>query len=238
MKTKDINIWKGISEKVSLEEIINSYKNPGGFQSELVNFIEQLFADCYEPSSIEVGATFGVTSALLPCKFSKTVLDIDAEAVHKAKEFFEKIGQKATFLNMDMFKLDRIDVKYDLVFNSGVIEHFNSIERKKIITNMIHITKKGGFIVIAVPNHESLPYRIGYIYSKLVHKWIYPPEFKVDFKEDLGHISGEVKLIEDLALDKENIYNYLPKCLKKLFRFFDRHFEYEGYLKVVVLRKI
>ncbi|MCL4439108.1 MAG: class I SAM-dependent methyltransferase [Firmicutes bacterium] len=238
MKSEDLEVWQGISIRTTLKELVFSYENPSSFQKELATYIEMLFRDNLHPASIEVGSSFGVTSALLPAKFNKTILDFDVEALRKARELYEFIGQKVNVFYMDMFNLDKIDSKYELVFNAGVLEHFDFAERIKVISNMVHITKVGGYIIIAIPNHLSLPYRTGYLYCNLFGKWMYPAEFKIDNLEDeLRTIEG-IEQVAKFSLDKENIYNYLPLFLRVSFKILDKWFKWEGYLKVIVFKKL
>lgn len=42
---------------------------------------------------------------------------------------------------------------FDLVFNSGVIEHYSNLEdRRKVLQEMKRVTKQNGLIVVAIPN--------------------------------------------------------------------------------------
>ncbi len=237
MANNDLSIWEGLSAKVSVEDLKKSFIKPCKFQKELAVVLEKLFWETLAPSSIEVGSAFGITSALLSNKFDKTLLDLDLEALKKAELFFKSIGQQVRIIHMDMFRLNEVDTKYDLVFNAGVLEHFGREDRRRIISNMSHITKSGGYIVIAVPNHNSLPYRLGYQWSNLTKSWIYPKEFKIkDLSNEVSQIDG-IKLIDEFALDKSNIYNYLPLFLEKLFKLSERWFDFEGYLKVFIFKK-
>lgn len=53
----------------------------------------------------------------------------------------------------DLFEMPFPDNSFDIVFNAGVIEHFDSI---KPIKEMIRVAKRGGRIIIFVPAKNSL----------------------------------------------------------------------------------
>lgn len=234
---EDSSIWKSISEKVDVSELVQSYYNPCNFQLELRDIIVEYAKVMKNPIVIEVGSSFGITSALLPEDYDITLLDIDEIALAKAKQAYSIIGKTVSVLNEDMFKMDNIHTTYDIAFNAGVLEHFTFKQRREIILNMSLVLKQTGLLVIAVPNHCSLPYRVGYLYSNIFKKWMYPKEHKIaNLTKEIQQIKC-LELVKEFTIDKENIYNYLPKYLNFCFRKLDRLFKYQSYLKVFVLRK-
>ena len=143
---------------------------------------------------------------------------------------------------MRFFSFENIIVsiyhKYDLAFSAGLIEHFNFEKRVCLINKMAMIVKKGGYVVIAYPNHYSVPYRIGYLYSYCKKKWPYPKEHK------FRSLRKEATLLPDLIfnfetdMDKDPIFFYLPVGLRFLMKRLDYILNFQNYLKVVVFSKL
>lgn len=66
------------------------------------------------------------------------------------EDWFKKEGLKTgSFYNEDLFKMNT-DKKYDVVFSSGFIEHFENFS--EIIKMHINFVKKDGLIYITAPN--------------------------------------------------------------------------------------
>ncbi|HXG00774.1 MAG TPA: class I SAM-dependent methyltransferase [Bacteroidota bacterium] len=55
-------------------------------------------------------------------------------------------------LAADVFRLPFADNSFDLVFNSGVIEHFERTTRTALLREMCRVTRPGGFVVVVFPN--------------------------------------------------------------------------------------
>lgn len=77
---------------------------------------------------------------------------------HKTLENIKKydISSDNIFLN-DFFDKDFLETnkeKYDLVFSTGFIEHFDSPEN--IINNQTKLTRKGGLVICLIPNKIHL----------------------------------------------------------------------------------
>jgi predicted SAM-dependent methyltransferase len=139
----------------------------------------------------------------------------------------------------DMFALPIKDSAYDIVFNSGVMEHFSREERRKALGEYSRILKKEGMIVLAVPNHFSLPYRIAYCVLKAKGKWRYPDEHMIyDMKKEI-RASG-LALKERRVLSRAPIYEHWIGCLKgfrHLIVLLDKVFHFPGYLTVLLVNK-
>lgn len=236
--TCDKEQWRSIFSTVSVEDLIRSYKNPSIFQRELTELIESIKAKEDSRSVLEVGSSFGVTTALLPPSYKKVILDYDEQALKTGRALFEQLGQTVDTIVLDMFDLDTSVGEYDIVFNSGVLEHFNKSERKRIIENMAAVTKEYGYIIIGVPNHSSIPYRIGYLFQLFTGKWLYPREEKIVNLSDETDTIASIIPRNIVILDKSNIYHYLPRILKNIFKKLDYLFNFEGYLKVFIFQKI
>lgn len=186
---------------------------------------------------IEMGCGTGITSLILDEKFNRTLLDYDEEIINFVKQLFVDKKQNATFITEDLFQNSLSDKSFDVVFNSGLMEHYNQSERFLAFKEFKRVLKYDGRIIIAVPNHYCLPYRLGYLLLNFLHKWPYPKEYKIkNFDNELKDLNLEVEeiIICSKSILKDNIGN---KFIRKLYEFTDSVFKFEGYLRVFIIKK-
>ena len=107
-----------------------------------------------------------------------------------------------------------------------------------MIGELVRVAKPDGCIVLAVPNHDSLPYRTGYRIRKRNGRWRYPDEYTLDpATREIEGIPGVV-IQRELTLDRATIYHWLPRGLSLLFRAAGLLVRWPGYLRGIVLRKM
>lgn len=229
-------IWTEHIKNTTIDDVLERYNNPAIFQIELVDLIEKELVD--NKQIIEVGCELGVTSMLLSNRFDKTLLDLNPLAIELTKKVHFNLNKKANFIVADMFKMPIEDKQYDIIFNAGVIEHFNLEERTKALQEYARIMKDDGIMFIAFPNHYSLPYRLAYIIRKLLKKWIYPNEYKLyDLKYEIE--KSNLILEERMTISKKSLMNWLSFLppLQYFFQIIDKFYSFEGYLTVLKIRK-
>ena len=229
-------IWINHIKNSTVDDVINAYNNPAIFQKELVELINHEYK--IGSKIIEVGCEFGVTSLLLSKHFDRTLLDLNPLAIELTEQAHIKLNKKADFIVADMFYMPIENKHFDIVFNAGVIEHFNERERTKVFLEYARILKDGGVMFIAFPNHYSLPYRLAYKIRRLFKKWPYPDEFKIyDLINEIE--SANLFLEKRIVVSKKSLMRWLnfAKPLKWLFQFLDMFYEFEGYLTVLIIRK-
>jgi ubiquinone/menaquinone biosynthesis C-methylase UbiE len=229
-------IWINLIKDTTVDDVIKEYNHPAIFQTELVDLIDQEYT--YDKKIIEVGCELGVTSLLLNDSFNKTLLDLNPLAIDLTKEAHNNLNKKANFIVGDMFYMPIEDKKFDIVFNAGVIEHFDLNKRIKALKEYSRIMKDGGVMFIAFPNHYSLPYRLAYNIRKLLHKWHYPDEYKMyDLRMEIQ--SANLVLEERITLSKASLMRWLDFIppIKKFFQFIDIFYKFEGYLTVLKIEK-
>lgn len=237
MKTNSQKIiWSELVENVDVGSVVKSYKNPIGFQRDLSEYINKNFRNVKKV--IEMGASTGVTSALLNKRFEITLLDFDEKSIEIAKKFYRKIKRKCKFIVSDMFEVPAPDNTFDLAYSAGVLEHYNFKERQRAILEMARIVKLNGYLIIAIPNHYSLPYRISYLLRKKMNRWMYPDEYKIyDFQNEIRGIEF-LKQEKRFTMTHNTIFAFLPtKILRGTFYLLNKVFPFESYLTVVVLKK-
>ena len=104
---------------------------------------------------LEAGCGTGQTLPLFCSRHTTIGLDLSPKALSIAHHNCD------TVIQGDIFHIPLKDGACDLVYNSGVIEHFKEPHNKKAVSEMVRVTKKGGFVVIIVPNSFCPWYRIG-----------------------------------------------------------------------------
>jgi SAM-dependent methyltransferase len=104
---------------------------------------------------LEAGCGTGQTLPLFCSRHTTIGLDRSPKALSIAHPNCD------TLIQGDIFHIPLKDGACDLVYNSGVIEHFMEPNNKKAVSEMVRVTKKGGFLVIIVPNSFCPWYRVG-----------------------------------------------------------------------------
>lgn len=229
-------IWENHLKNTTLSDVINEYNHPAIFQKELVDVINKYTEQ--EKKIIEVGCELGVTSMLLDDSFNKTLLDLNPLAIELTKQAHHSLNKKAQFIIADMFSMPIENSQYDIVFNAGVIEHFDLAARAKALMEYSRILKENGVMLIAFPNHYSFPYRLAYKIRTLLNRWPYPTEYKLyDLKNEIA--AANLVLEKRIVLSKKSVMNWLSFALplKYFFQFLDLFLNYEGYLTVLIIRK-
>jgi SAM-dependent methyltransferase len=99
----------------------------------------------------------------------------------------------------DIFHIPFKDDTFDLVYNSGEIEHFKDPYNYKAVMEMRRVTKPGGTVIIIVPNSLCLWYRLGKFLAGLFGA------FEFGYEEDYTP-SRLISTIEQSGLDLENVF--------------------------------
>jgi SAM-dependent methyltransferase len=226
--------WKSFYEKLVVDPELIA-RDFCEWQIDLAKLIESRL-----PSGdiLEAGSGHGVTTLLVnSVNRSKTLLDLERPAIEVAQKVFSYAKQNAEFVIGDLFNMEFPDGCFDMTFNAGVLEHFTFAERCDALREMSRVTRCGGVVLVAVPNHFSKPYKYGYDYLHLKGKWPYPDEYPIyDFSSELKEIP---ELIEPqrLVLSPRTPFSFLRRHQRILFRLYGMFKKFEGYLTVLVFKK-
>ncbi len=197
---------------------------------------------------LEAGAGTG-TSSLQLAKLGAqvTLVDYSMIAIEKMKKMYNNNQIEADFICGDIREIERPNHSYDIVFNSGVLEHFSYSEQVNILKEMTRICKTNGLILTMNPNAKCLLYRIWKQTLESQDRWIYGEEYPVvsldnQFRDAGLHLLREYSIGFDVSVEQfgslyecnyaaniiQEFYNALPNIDKHLF---------EGYLLCSVGRK-
>jgi len=126
---------------------------------------------------LELGCGSGHLSACLNMAGYQTdLLDFSPESLKKASQTFEQYGLHGNFIQGDIMHLDAFQENdYDLVWNSGVMEHFADDTIFEAFRNIRKIARRS--IFVAVPNPISVSYLLMRYIRQSQQDWPYGREY-------------------------------------------------------------
>lgn len=165
MSAMSEEVW----EKVWNKDLITS-----DYSLKYLEFMERLERTLPQDSTVmEAGCGTGQTLALFSRRHTTIALDISPQALVLAGKVADPELIRGTIFSMPLK-----DESCDLVYNSGVIEHFREPENRAAVREMARVTRPGGRVIIIVPNSFCPWYRLG--------KWIAVAlnNFEFGYEED------------------------------------------------------
>ncbi len=122
---------------------------------------------------LEAGCgTGGLARALQDAGAAMTLIDIVPAAV--ARSIAATPG--ACGVNADLFRLPFADGSFDVVFNSGVMEHFEPEPMAAGLKEMARVVRPGGRLIVLVPSKRGRYYVAGKRRLERAGKWEYGVE--------------------------------------------------------------
>lgn len=244
MENDQKQAWLDYSKGISIAHIKSSFNNPTSFQSEFNVLLQKVIKESNFHSAIEIGCEAGISLMLLNNVLKQsTFLDYDHTVLEKVEKVSEELNFKDTScICEDMFTMNSIaDETYDLAYNSGVIEHYTKEVRTKAIQSYSRIAKKGGYVIVAYPNHHTFPYRFSYLIGRMLGKkfWPWPKEYKFYSLKDEMQAAG-LTYVERITMDRDTLFKQWVtkfKSTRAFFLFLDKFFHFEGYLTVCIAKK-
>lgn len=146
--------WNAVAENYTLELSEADYQ--------LAKDIQQVFEkNGILPGAriLELGCGSGhISACLAQVGYKVALLDFADKALEKASNTFTRLELKADFYKGDLFSLhEQTDKAFDLVWNSGVMEHFTDSDFVQILTS-IHDAYPDIPFLFLVPNGQSRAY--------------------------------------------------------------------------------
>ncbi|MGO4540129.1 class I SAM-dependent methyltransferase [Paenibacillus sp. 2TAB19] len=153
--------------------------------------LRRSFGDIEGKRIVEAGSGTGKISLRLAQEGALvTLIDYSDLALANSREAFYEQEAAATFLLADIRSSGLQSGSYDLVWNAGVLEHFELDEQVNILKEMARITKPGGIVLVMTPNAHCLPYRVGKAHAESMGTWMYGAEHPVDSLLAAFELSG------------------------------------------------
>jgi hypothetical protein len=129
-------------------------------------------------SLLEAGCGSGHLSGLLARQgFRVALLDFSQAAIGAAQRYFQRAGVTGEFYHADLFSPGQAvgQRKYDVVWNSGVLEHY---EAPQVTAALSQMARHSSHLVVAlVPNADCFLYQLWRLKRKLEGTWTFGDEF-------------------------------------------------------------
>ncbi len=147
------DIWSQVSGQYS--DKISSFEE--SFANEIAEILLNLEV-APGASLLEMGCGSGHLSLELARKgYKTTLLDFESSALEHAKAMYSKYGVSGEFIYADLLDTSlNLGNKFDVVWNSGVLEHFNFEKLVHALSQMA--ANSANLVLIIVPNADSLTY--------------------------------------------------------------------------------
>lgn len=135
------NLWWTISER------------------DTINIVKELFGQ--KPFSVcEAGCGSGGSSFSLVQEMNVTemlLMDISNNALEYAKKIASKnIKIPISYEQTSILSNPNIKQRYDFVWNTGLIEHYQTDDIITIVKNMLNMTTDNGVVMVGIPNKSSM----------------------------------------------------------------------------------
>jgi SAM-dependent methyltransferase len=151
-----------------------------------LEFIGEIGRDLPAGSRIlEAGSGTGQTLSCFSRGHHTVGLDISVRALELSR------GSCESPVRGDILSMPFRDESFDLVYNSGVIEHFKEPENLRAIREMARVTKREGMVIVIVPNSLCPWYR--------AWKWVATRRKKFEFGYEEDYTPGRLRRALDEA---------------------------------------
>ncbi|MBA7707346.1 hypothetical protein ES703_116217 [subsurface metagenome] len=139
----------------------------------LQSVLKEKFGSLQGLKVIEIGSGMGTNClALSLLGVEPTLFDYSPVALRKAEMLFQSYGVKPGLINGDIFDShDDLEGKFDVAMSFGLAEHFSGDTRSEAIKAHLNLVRKGGIIIVSVPNRFCPSYRIFMGLFKLLRQW-------------------------------------------------------------------
>lgn len=227
--------WGNLYNKEMLESLVNNINKKIYFvqTKEILDIIPN------GSKTLEIGSGTGQTSLCLALKgCDATILDYEEKCLELSKIAAKSLGTKINTICIDATKdLPFEEREFDVIFHSGLLEHFTKEERIELLRNWKRYCKK---MVSLVPNAASIAYRVGKERMEINGTWIYgienPLYTQVDDFIKAGYVvQAEYTIGRKHALNFLDEKDELRRVLKKYIINNEIKNDYhQGYLLVTI----
>ncbi|MDO8497712.1 MAG: class I SAM-dependent methyltransferase [bacterium] len=242
--------WSKIFDEEIKNNNINHFSSYWweNYYREIAAYVKFKLNKFSNPKVLEAGAGSGKASILLGKKLDRTLLDISDKALDFAKELVNKFNvENIKYVKGDVFDMPFRKDSFHLVWNIGVVEHYNFEESARALAEMVRVTKENGYIAFAVPNFSSGPILKARLLKHTVFKFI--PGYRLGtekqyLESDLIRILNKAvqysdKYIEDF--DVQYFGNPLPMetpkiVLKSFGRLIEKWFPKNRFLIFIIAK--
>ncbi|MCC6019083.1 MAG: class I SAM-dependent methyltransferase [Candidatus Verstraetearchaeota archaeon] len=150
--------------------------------SELVYFLLRLFIPTLRNKVIiETGSGTGrISLRLAKCGGKVILLDISRNAIMYSKKLAREMNIDCDFIVGSIFYLPLREYSIDVVWSSGVLEHYEFNEQQKSINEALRVLKQNGRLIVIVPNRKAVIYNTFRVVAVKTARW------KLGYEEPLS----------------------------------------------------
>lgn len=102
-----------------------------------------------------------------------TLVDISEAAQEISKSIFQSVGASGSFFRCSVMEMPFKDEEFDIVWNAGLLEHFEPHEQTSIVKEMARVCREEGLVIMFNPTGTALFFKIGLAISNLFKTWPY-----------------------------------------------------------------
>jgi len=153
--------WKDTKIKLPYRLNMKNYTNIA-----ILNVLKHHLKHDKKKKVIELGAAMGPWLIFFNENFGYQVTGIEysKEGTDYARKNLKKVGIPGKIVRGDLFKHKFKKGSFDVVFSSGLIEHFT--DQTEVMKKHVELAKKNGKVVVIIPNLEGIGDRITYTFNK------------------------------------------------------------------------
>lgn len=163
-------VWSGIEKGTRLEP------EKDALSSMVFEAIRKISGATKDQSFLEAGSGLGFASLRISLSEGNVILlDVNSHILRVSQRFFSQRGllDRAHFVVGNISQLPFRNDFFDVVWNSGVLEHFSIPKQRKFLNEMARVLKPRGVLAVIVPNKNAFIYNFSRILRQKIGCWGY-----------------------------------------------------------------
>jgi ubiquinone/menaquinone biosynthesis C-methylase UbiE len=150
------------------------------------------------------------------------LLDVSRDALNSSKRIFKNCHLSGNFIIADLSNLPFQECGLDIIWSSGVLEHFSQMELTVILDKLMKPIKKAGALVAIVPNKHALVYNFSRQLDMKTGRWQWGYEEPLS-SNDLRNLSIKPMITRSVGFVYQFNFLQLPlisHIWRKLYPYF------------------
>ena len=162
---------------------------------------------------LNAGAGLDVVSVHLKRDLGDSInvelLDIAPKALALNERMFDGAGLKVNTTIGSVFQMPFEDGQFDLIFNTGLMEHFEAPDQIEMVREVVRVLKPGGIYLSANPSNKGGIYKFGMAVAKRKGTWEFGVEIPIQSLKFISQAVPEISSIEEIQKDFVGQVNFL-----------------------------
>lgn len=213
-----------------------------------LGILRAILGDVRGATILDAGSGTGLNSLALAHRGANvTLLDIAPRALEIARTYYDEQNVSARYVEGSIFQMPFSDATFDVVWNTGVIEHFEPAERARAVREMLRVMKPTGTLITINPSAEARVYRFAKEWAERHGRWDVGFELPIaTLADDIDPTTHELsESSEGWLMEFHFLKFFVPRSLRLPFvaaheavqRLLPHLNERPGYLKISVIRR-